>query len=289
MFKIINRLLLGKDVRRIDIFAPLIARKAKPGQFVVVLPDEQGAGLPLAIVETDPVRGALTLIFRETSATTRRLSEIPINESLHAVVGPLGHPATIKKWGTVLCVASGVGTAQILPVCRALKECGNKVIGVLGAPSRGKLMLEAQVRLACGQVFIATEDGTFERRGRATDVVEDLLSREKFQMVYTVGSVVMMEKVCVLTKKRGVKTLIQVTSGISCGVGLCGACRIQVGSQTVLACQEGPEFDGHKVDFKVLKIREAAQNKEKEKKLVAVNDELNQVIAKFFPGKMGRP
>jgi len=286
MFKITNKSILGKDTKKLEVFAPMIARKAKPGQFVLVMPEEKDNTIPLAVTETDPSRGIIVLIFQETGPVTKKLGEITINESIFAIVGPLGNPATIDKFGTVLCVASGVGIAQILPVCRALKDCGNKVLAVLGAKTRGKLMLEPQIRMASHRLFIATEDGSFERRGQATDIVADLLDKEDVKMVYTIGSVAMMEKVCNLTQMRGIKTFIQVTSGISCGVGTCASCRITVGGETVLACQKGPEFDGHAVDFAMLKVRKAAfrkftsgvEQKPEEEDLLA------ETVKKFFPG-----
>jgi ferredoxin/flavodoxin---NADP+ reductase len=287
MFKITNKLILGKDTKKLEIFAPLIARKARPGQFVMVMPEEYGGAIPLAVAETDPSRGSIVLIFQETGPVTKQLGEMPINESIFAIVGPLGNPATIEKFGTVVCVATGVGIAQILPVCRALKDCGNKVLVVLGAQTRGKLMLEPQIRMACHRLFIATEDGSFERRGQATDIIADLLEKEEVGMVYAIGSVVMMEKVCALTQMRGIKTFIQVTSGISCGTGICASCRIAVGGETVLACQKGPEFDGHAVDFAMLKVRKAAFRKFNTGSAAHPSEDedlLAQTIRKFFPG-----
>ena len=287
MFKITKRLILSQDVKRVEIFAPVISRRAKPGQFVVVIPQEKSSWVPLAVVEADPSRGHITLVFQERDEATRHLGSIPINESVFSVVGPLGNPATIEKFGTVICVTTDLGSPQMLPVCRALKDKGNKVIGILGAKSRRPLMLEPQIRMACHKMYITTEDGSFERRGVPTDVLKDLLEKEKVKLVYAIGAVEMMQAACAMTQAKGIKTLIQVSSGIFCGMGICGSCRIKVGGQTILACQKGPEFDGHKVNFDGLRTRMEAYRCLRESgqpEGLSETERLSQVVSKFFPG-----
>lgn len=290
MFKINNRLVLSKNVKRLDILAPTIARKAQPGQFVALILEEGREAIPLAIAETDPSRGMLSVIFREQSDVTRRLGEMSIDEPIFALTGPLGRPATIQKYGTVLCVATGLGAAQILPVCRALKDKGNKVISVQGGRTRSSLMLEPQIRMASYKMFIATEDGTFERRGVATDIVDDILKRETIKAVYAAGSVDMMERVCGMTRAKKIKTFIQIGAGIKCGLGVCAGCRLDVGGQTVFACQDGPEFDGHEVDFSALRVRLAGKEKlrRSETTVSGEPDQATQVVKKFFPGTLSQ-
>ena len=176
MFKIVNKLILGTNAKRMDIEAPLIAQHAKAGQYVSVVPEEDDERIPLAIIENDPVKGTITLVFQEVGETTKKLGSLSINESIFSILGPLGTAVPISKKGTVVCVAEGAGVAQIFPVARALKKAGNKVIAVLGVKNRRSLLLESQMRILCNKLIIVTEDGSFDRKGRAADVFRKLIN-----------------------------------------------------------------------------------------------------------------
>lgn len=289
MFKILHKQIYGENIKRLDVLAEPIARRVQPGQFVIVIPVAGGEWVPLTVTESDTRRGTVTFIFREEGSATQQLGAIPINENIFSIIGPFGNPATVEKVGLVVCVATGVGIASMLPVCKALKDIGNKVIGVVGGKTRRAIMLETQMRLACSKLFIATEDGSYERRGMASAVVKRLLDEGGVEMVYCVGSLDMMQAVCVLTKEKKIKTRVQIHSNVLCGTGVCGACRTRVGGETVLACQHGPEFDGHMVDFEVLKMRLRSVPLSKvrlETMFMRPKDKADQAIAKFFPGRL---
>jgi len=255
MFEIINKLILAEDIKRLDVYAPQVAQKVKPGQFVNVCAEEDDARIALTVVDSDAVKGTISLIFQENDEITKKLGSLPIQEPLFSILGPLGIPATIEKKGEVVCIATGIGTAQILPICRALGKVGNKVIGIIGAKSKRKLMLEPQVRIACNKIFITTEDGSYERRGLATELLKNLIEERKIQMVYAIGSPEMMEAVCVMTQEKEIETLVQLNPVMVDCMGMCGSCRVRVAGRTVLACTDGPEFNGHEVDFKDYQIR----------------------------------
>ncbi len=254
-FRIINKQVLAEGVKRIDIMAPNIARKIQPGQFVSVCPEENDEHIPLTVTSTDAERGHISLIFPELGGTTRKLGALPINEPIFSILGPLGNPARIEKKGNVVCIANGIGIAQMLPICRALRSKGNKVTGIIGAKTKRALMLEPQMRLACNKILIATDDGSYERRGLATEVLEWFLVPNKVDMVYAIGTADMMKTVCSMTEKKRIKTLVRLNPVMVDCMGMCGSCRVKIGGEMVLACVEGPEFDGHKVDFNDLDIR----------------------------------
>jgi len=263
-FKIINKQVLAENVKRIDIIAPNIARKVRPGQFVSVCPEENDEHIPLAVTSSDAERGYISLIFPELGHTTRKLGALPISESIFSILGPLGNPAKIEKKGTVVCIATGIGIAQILPICRAFKDKGNKVIGIIGAKTKRALMLEPQMRLACNKALIATDDGSYERRGLATDIFSEFLDKNKVDQVYAVGAVDMMRMVCSMTQEKRIKTLVRLNPVMVDCMGMCGSCRVKVDGEMVLACVKGPEFDGHKVDFNDLDIRMNAYEESEE-------------------------
>lgn len=292
MFKILHKQILADSVKRLDILIETVARRVQPGQFVIVIPEKQGEWIPLMVSEADTRKGTITVIFKEVGPATRLLGSKPINDTVFSVIGPLGRPATVKKFGQVICAASGVGTASLLPICRALKEAGNKVLCVIGGWTKSSIMLEPQMRLACHKLFIATQDGSYERRGMATHILKRLLDEEKADLVYAVGSVDMMEEACRLTREKKIPTLVQIHSNIFCGTGVCGSCRTPVGGQTLLVCQHGPEFDGHKVDYDILRLRlktsPAPGQESGESGTREQNAAQAKLISKFFPGRLGK-
>lgn len=254
-FKIVNRQILSEGVRRVDVLAPLIARKVKAGQFVRVRPQEGLGYIPLTVVEADAGRGVISFIVQQVDPSTTKLGEMPIGGSLFSVLGPLGLAARIEKKGTVFCVATGIGVSRMLPICRALKKQGNRVIGVIGANTKRKLLFEAQMRVVCNKIYVATDDGSYERRGLATDIFKQLIQTEECHGVYASGTVEMMQAVSALTKEKGIQTFISVNPMMVDCVGMCGSCRIKVNDKMVFACVDGPVFDAHTVDFDILRMR----------------------------------
>ncbi|MBN1869694.1 MAG: sulfide/dihydroorotate dehydrogenase-like FAD/NAD-binding protein [Candidatus Omnitrophica bacterium] len=287
-FKIINKQILAEGVKRIDIVAPNIARKVLPGQFVSVCPEEDDEHIPLAVTSSDPQKGYISLIFPELGQTTRKLGALHINESIFSILGPLGRPARIEKKGVVVCIATGIGIAQILPICRAFKNNGSKVIGIIGAKTKKALMLEPQMRLACHKIIIATDDGSFEQRGLATEIFEKFLGQNKVDLVYAIGAVDMMRRVCSLTAQKRIETLVRVNPVMVDCMGMCGSCRVKIDGEMVLACVKGPEFDGHKVDFDDLDIRmnayeESEEWRNRQSTYKPKRDE-SKILAKFLSG-----
>ncbi|OGX35614.1 MAG: hypothetical protein A3C36_00995 [Omnitrophica WOR_2 bacterium RIFCSPHIGHO2_02_FULL_52_10] len=254
-FKIINKLVLADQVKRIDIIAPNIARRINPGQFVSVAPEEDDEHIPLTVTAYDLIKGSIMLIFPEVGHTTKKLGAMHIHEEIYSVLGPLGRSARIGKEGLVVCIATGIRIAQILPICRAFRDKGNRIIGVIGAKTKRSLMLEPQMRLACDKLYIATNDGSYERRGQATDILGEVLEKNRIDCVYAIGSVEMMRAVCAMTGQKNIKTLVKLNPVMTDCMGMCGSCRVKVGGKMVLACIEGPEFNGFDVDFDDLEIR----------------------------------
>ena len=254
-FPIINKQILAPNIKRLDVEAPGIARRVKPGQFVMVTLDERSEKIPLSVVEANIQRGTIALIIQEVGPSTIRLGALQIKDEIASILGPLGLPATIEKVGVVVCIASGIGATRILPICRAFKQKKNKVVGIMGAKTKKELVLEAQVRLSCHKIFITTDDGSYVRRGSETDLLKEFLDGEKVDLVYAAGSLDMMRGVCHLTRDKGIRTLVNLSPVMVDGLGLCGSCRVKVAGEQVLACVDGPEFDGHRVDFDDLGIR----------------------------------
>jgi ferredoxin--NADP+ reductase len=249
VYKIIHKQVIAQNIKKVDIAAPGIAGRARPGQFVMVTPVPGAPNVPMTIIDSDEKRSTISLLVHEVGPATRQLGGLSIGQDVHQIVGPLGRPAEIDKYGLVICVATGIGAAQILPICRALKKKGNKVIGIVGAKSKQVMMLEAQIRVVCDEIFITTNDGSYERRGLATGLLKELLNKYNVQRVYAIGSVDMMEAAAQMTGEKN--TPLRVTLGpyMVNGLGMCGSCRVKVGGQIRLACTDGPEFDGHAVDY----------------------------------------
>ena len=255
MYKIVNKQLLNQNIKRLDIAAPAIAKKFSPGQFVMVTPTKDSHPVPLTIVDTDERKGTISLIVHEVGAATRELGAISINNEIHLIQGPLGVPAVVDKCGLVVCVATGIGAAQILPICRALKKAGNKVIGIVGAKTKRAMMLEAQMRIVCDEIYIMTNDGSYERKGLATEILKKLLDKMTVSRVYAIGSVEMMQAASVMTREKNIPLFVTLNPLMLDGNGICGSCRVKVGGQMRLACTDGPQFNGHDVDFEYLSIR----------------------------------
>ncbi len=244
-------------VTKLVVLAPNIARVAKCGQFVALMAREDGERIPLTIVDADVKNGTITLIFQEVGLTTRLLGKLNAGDSLYALVGPLGHATEIKNYGKVILVGGGVGIAEILPVARALKAAGNDVTTILGARTKGLLILEKELKDASGKLFITTDDGSYERKGFTTDVLRELLSESKYDLIYAVGPIPMMKKVAFTTRDFAVRTIVSLNAVMVDATGMCGCCRVTIGGKTKFSCVDGPEFDAHLVDWDELIKRNA--------------------------------
>jgi ferredoxin--NADP+ reductase len=248
---------LAERIHLFKIEAPAIARKAQAGQFVVIRIDERGERIPLTLADWDKKEGTVTLVFMEVGTTTFRLALLKAGDAIADLVGPLGLPTHIEKFGTVVCVAGGVGAAPIAPIARALKEKGNRIITILGARSKNLLFWEDKLRNVSHQLIVTTDDGTYGRKGVVTEPLKELLSGgEKVDLVIAIGPSIMMKFCSLTTKPFGVKTIVSLNPIMVDGTGMCGCCRVSVGGVTKFACVEGPDFDGHQVDWDLLLARQ---------------------------------
>ncbi len=266
MFKILSKSYNEEaKVCFFEIEAPDIARKAKPGQFVIIRPNEKGERIPLTISKANPEAGTIRIIFQVVGKTTAYLSTFKEGDSILDVIGPLGKPTDIEKVGTVVCVGGGTGIAVLYPITKALKDAGNHVISIIGARSKNILILEDDMREASHELYITTDDGSYGRKGFVSDVLKELLdTRDDIKMVVAIGPVIMMKVICNITKEYGVKTLVSLNPIMVDGTGMCGACRVTVGGKVRFACVDGPEFDGHQVDFDEL-MKRLSMYREEEK------------------------
>lgn len=255
MHTIVSKTTLAPQVYRIEVRAHAIARKAQAGQFIMLRVHKQGERIPLTIAGWDAEAGTITLIFQTLGTTTTALAALEPGETILDLAGPLGHPTEIIQYGTVVAVAGGVGAAEILPVAQALKGAGNRVIAIVGARTKDLVILESEIAAAAGQLLIATDDGTAGRKGLVTDVLGELIAGENINLVYAIGPVPMMRAVAELTRRHGIRTVVSLNPIMVDGTGMCGACRVSVGSETKFACVDGPEFDAHAVKWDELAAR----------------------------------
>ncbi len=256
MYQIVRKKVLAPGIKRFEVAAPLVARNAQAGQFIMLRLDEYGERIPLTIADFDPDQGTVTIIFQEIGKSTELLGRLETGDFILDFVGPLGKPSHIKKFGRVVMIGGGVGIAPIHPIAREMKRAGNEVISVLGARSRELLIMEEEMKLASTEVLITTDDGSYGRQGFVTDVLKDLIAnRGPLDLVVAIGPMVMMEAVCRVTRGPGIPTVVSLNPIMVDGTGMCGACRVQVGSDTKFACVDGPEFDGHQVDWELAKRR----------------------------------
>jgi ferredoxin--NADP+ reductase len=239
----------GARIVSLEVLAPDIAKKALPGQFAVVMAQEKGERIPLTIVESDASNGSIALIFQEVGLTTRLLGRLDKGDSLYAIVGPLGHPTEIKRYGKVILMGGGVGIAELYPVAKALKNAPNHITTILGARTKALLILEKELENFSDEFHVATDDGSYGRKGFTTDVLKDLLARDRYDLVYAVGPIPMMKKATEDTRPSGTKTIVSLNAVMVDGTGMCGSCRVNVAGKTAFSCVDGPEFDGHDVDW----------------------------------------
>lgn len=254
MYKIITKQELAAKIKLFEVNAPDIAAKAKPGQFIILVVDETGERIPLTIADYNIVKGTVTFIFNEVGKTTKQLGSLNEGDSIVNIAGPLGVPSEIKKFGRVLCVGGGVMIAPLHLQVKALREAGNDVTTVIGARGEDLLIFEQKMKKVSNKVYIVTDDGS--RGFKGFDFLKELLKAESFQRAIVMGPVIMMETVSEISKSFNIPTMVTVTPIMVDGMGMCGVCRVTVGGETKFACIDGPEFDGHQVDFEELVKRQ---------------------------------
>ena len=256
MFKIVKREEMAEGTVILnEIEAPLIAKKAKPGQFVILKANEDGERIPLTMADTDPDKGTVTIIYMIVGKSTALFKTLKEGDGFQDVIGPLGKPTHLEKVGKVVCVGGGTGVAVLHPITRALKQVGNDVTCIIGARTKDLLILEAQMKSASHDLKVCTDDGTYGHHGFVTDVLKDALEGGDVKLVVAIGPVPMMRAVANLTRPYEVKTLVSLNPIMIDGTGMCGGCRVSVGGETKFACVDGPEFDGHQVNFDELMLR----------------------------------
>lgn len=255
MNKILEKEHFSEKVVKLVVEAPEIARSRKAGHFVIVRACDHGERIPLTITDADTERGTITLVVQNVGVSSGKICALNPGEYLTDVVGPLGKATHIEKFGTVVCCGGGVGVAPLLPIIKAMKEAGNRVITVLAARTKDLIILEEQCAAYSDEVIIMTDDGSYGNKGLVTQGVESVILREKVDMVVTIGPAIMMKFVALTTKKYDVPTMCSLNTIMVDGTGMCGACRVTVDGKTRFVCIDGPEFDAHKVDFDEMLMR----------------------------------
>ena len=255
-FKILKKEVLAPRIKLMEVEAPYVARKAKPGQFIVLRVHERGERIPITIAKTDRERGSVTIIFQEVGKTTYHLGTLEEGDYIQDFVGPLGKPSEIERFGTVVAIGGGVGIPLLYPIVRALKEAGNYVILIEGARTKELLVIQDWFEPIVDEMIITTDDGSAGKKGFVSDALKELLEAgREVDRVIAVGPAIMMKVISDITRPYGIKTIVSLNSIMVDGTGMCGACRVEVGGETKFACVDGPEFDGHLVDFDLLMKR----------------------------------
>jgi len=257
VYRIVEKQVLTPVSKLYVVEAPDVARKAQPGQFIILRVDVQGERIPLTIADYDREAGTITIVVQEVGKTTKQLGTLEAGDSLASFTGPLGRPTEIEEYGTVVVVGGGLGIAPIYPICRALREGGNHVIGIIGARSGDLLFWEDEMRGVTDELIVVTDDGSYARKALVTAPLKELLDSDReVAAVWAIGPAIMMKFAALTTKPYGVKTIVSLNSIMVDGTGMCGACRVSVGGRTRFACVDGPEFDGHQVDWDLLLSRQ---------------------------------
>jgi ferredoxin--NADP+ reductase len=259
VFQIVEARLLATAVKQFKIAAPEIAGKRKPGQFVVLRINEEGERIPLTMADADPQAGTITLIFQEVGASTAKLGKLKAGDSISDLIGPLGIPTHIEKFGTVVCVGGGIGIAPVYPIAKGMREAGNTVLSIIGARTKDLLILEEEMAAVSNVLKISTDDGSYGYHGFVSDVLQDFIDQgTTIDLAVAIGPVPMMRVVCNVTRNKNIKTVVSLNPIMVDATGMCGACRVTVGGKTRFVCVDGPEFDGHQVDFAELVKRQRA-------------------------------
>lgn len=266
MHKIVTKRELARKIKLIEVEAPAVADKAQAGQFVILRVNDKAERIPLTLADWDGQKGTLTLIFQEVGASTEKMGALIVGDEIMDVCGPLGNPSEVKKYGQVCVVGGGVGAAPALPIIKAMKKAGNRVVAIIAAKSADMLILEKETSQAADELYLSTDDGSKGQKCFACDMVKILVDQgHPFDIVYAIGPTVMMRTVADTTRPFNIKTIVSLNPIMVDGMGMCGACRVNVGGRTRFACVDGPEFDAHQVDFHELQERQAAfLNEEKQ-------------------------
>jgi len=268
MYQIVTREDLTPEIHLFEIDAPDVARKAQAGQFVILRADETGERIPLTIADWDRDKGTVTVVFMEVGKTTRKLAMLHAGESVANFAGPLGLPTHIENFGTVVCVAGGFAIATIVPIARAMKEAGNKVISIMGFRTKDLVFWEDRLRGVSDDLIVTTDDGSYGREGVVTIPLKELLDGpEKIDRVVAIGPTVMMKFSALTTKPYGVKTIVSLNPIMVDGTGMCGVCRVSIAKSTKFTCVDGPDFDGHLVDWDELMARQRTYCDEEKRSL----------------------
>jgi len=271
MYRILKKEVLAPSVKLIEVEAPAIAAKGRAGQFAILRVDEEGERIPLTLADWDRDRGTLTLVFQEVGVTTMKLGQLEVGDRLADLAGPMGRATEVDGLGTVACVGGGIGIAPIYPIARAIREAGNRVISIIGARNKEMLILEEEMRRVSDALYVTTDDGSYGRHGFVSDPLQDLIDSDRRpDRVIAVGPLIMMKVVADVTRPYGIETVVSLNSIMIDGTGMCGGCRVSVGGETKFTCVDGPEFDGHAVDFDLLIARNRTYAEE-EKQAVGVH------------------
>ena len=294
MFKIVHAQFLAPGIKRFVIEAPRIARKQQPGQFVILRIYEEGERIPVTIENSDPEKGTINIVVQSAGKTTNLLNTLETGDSILDVVGPLGKPSDIRNYGTVVVVGGGVGTAMAYPTAVALKRAGNRVISIVGARNKELVILEKEMRAVSDALLITTDDGSYADKGFVTDKLRQLIENgTRIDLVVAVGPIVMMKAVSELTRKEKIHTVVSLNPIMIDGTGMCGGCRVLIDGKSEFACVDGPEFDGHKVNFEVLVQRNGMyrtaeqQSMEEFKRLQKAEAEEGEVCAATSGARQG--
>jgi len=270
MHRILARQTLSPNVTRLDVSAPRIAQIRAPGQFVIVHLAEHSERIPLTIADSNAASGSITLVIQAVGKSTQELVALKPGDFINDIAGPLGHPTEMIETGQALCIGGGVGTAVVHPIAQGLSRRGVRVTSVIGGRSKEWVIFEPELQ-RFGQVVVCTDDGSYGRKGFVTDAARDILAAEPVDIVYAVGPVPMMRAVANLTRERGVHTIVSLNPVMIDGTGMCGGCRVSLGNETKFACVDGPEFDGHKVNFDELQDRLSTYREFEQKALACAN------------------
>jgi len=268
MYQILAREDLTPEIHLLEIAAPEVARKAQAGQFIVIRVDEKGERIPLTIADWNREKGTVSVVFMEVGKTTRKLATVKAGESIATFTGPLGLPTHIEEFGTVVCVAGGFAIATIVPIARAMRAAGNKVISIMGFRNKDLVFWEDRLRNVSDELIVTTDDGSYGRKGMVTVPLKELLEGdEKLDRVVAIGPTVMMKFSSLTTQPFGVKTIVSLNPIMVDGTGMCGVCRVSIGGVTKFTCVDGPDFDGHQVDWDELMARQRIYLEEEKRSL----------------------
>ena len=256
MYEVVKAEKLTPDVIRLEIRAPHIARKAKAGQFIMVTPDEHGERIPLTMADFSPEKGTITIAALEVGKTTKQLGKMKAGDKVFSLVGPLGLPTHLQKFGNVVSIGGGIGLALMYPVVRAFRQAGNHTINIIGARNEKLLIYEDEIKSVSDEFYVCTDDGSKGHHGFVSDILKKLIAEnKKIDVVYAVGPIIMMKVIANITKPYNIKTIVSLNPIMVDGTGMCGSCRVIVSGETKFGCVDGPEFDGHLVDFDNLTAR----------------------------------